>query len=80
MSESKIDNKVTEVATDNPAIASSINKTLRFSEIHYRRLFETAQDGILILNAVTSKIEDANPFLIKIIGYSYEEPESVLNA
>jgi hypothetical protein len=53
MSESKIDNKVTDVATDNPEIASSIDKSIRFSETRYRRLFETAQDGILILNYVT---------------------------
>jgi PAS domain-containing protein len=34
---------------------------LRTSEIRYRRLFETAQDGILILDAVTRKITEANP-------------------
>jgi len=46
---------------------------LRFSELRYRRLFETAQDGILILNAETGKITDANPFLKKILGYSQED-------
>lgn len=46
---------------------------MRFSEMRYRRLFESAQDGILILNAVDGKIEDVNPFLIKMLGYSYEE-------
>jgi hypothetical protein len=40
------------------------------SEIRYRRLFETAQDGILILDAETGMILDVNPFLIKLLGYS----------
>lgn len=43
------------------------------SELRYRRLFETAQDGILILNFATGQIEDANPFLITMLGYSREE-------
>ncbi|MFA5133662.1 MAG: PAS domain S-box protein [Patescibacteria group bacterium] len=46
---------------------------LAVSEIRYRRLFETAQDGILILNEKTGKIIDANPFLLNIIGYSLKE-------
>jgi PAS domain S-box-containing protein len=47
-------------------------KSLKISEIRYRRLFETAQDGILILDAETGKITDVNPFLIKLLGYSKE--------
>jgi diguanylate cyclase (GGDEF)-like protein/PAS domain S-box-containing protein len=47
--------------------------SLKASELRYRRLFETAQDGILILNAVTGAITDVNPFLIKMLGYSLEE-------
>jgi PAS domain S-box-containing protein/putative nucleotidyltransferase with HDIG domain len=43
------------------------------SEIRYRRLFETTQDGILILDAKTGMIEDVNPFLIKLLGYSRKE-------
>jgi PAS domain S-box-containing protein len=43
------------------------------SELRYRRLFETAQDGVLILDAETGMIEDVNPFLIKMLGYSHEE-------
>jgi PAS domain S-box-containing protein len=46
---------------------------LKYSELRYRRLFEAAQDGILILNAVSGLIEDVNPFLIKLLGYSREE-------
>jgi diguanylate cyclase (GGDEF)-like protein/PAS domain S-box-containing protein len=46
---------------------------LKDSELRYRRLFEAAQDGILILDARTGMIEDVNPFLIEMLGYSREE-------
>jgi len=47
-------------------------KMLIESEIKYRRLFETAKDGILILDAETGMIVDVNPFLIELLGYSFE--------
>lgn len=40
------------------------------SEIHYRHLFESSKDGILVLDAETGKILDVNPFLIDLLGYS----------
>lgn len=46
---------------------------LRTSEIRYRRLFETARDGILILDVGTRKITDANPFMSELLGYSQLE-------
>jgi DNA-binding NarL/FixJ family response regulator len=46
---------------------------LKDSENRYRRLFETAQDGVLILDADTGRIDDVNPFLMKMLGYSREE-------
>ncbi len=48
-------------------------KALIVSELRYRRLFETAKDGILILDAETGKIMNVNPFLIKMLGYSEEQ-------
>jgi len=48
-------------------------EALRASELRYRRLFETAKDGILILNAHTGQITDVNPFLVNLLGYSYDE-------
>ena len=48
-------------------------KALKVSESRYRRLFETAQDGILILNAETGQIEDVNPFLIDMLACSREQ-------
>lgn len=47
---------------------------LEASEVRYRRLFETAKDGILILDGDTGRIVDANPFLQDLLGY----PESEL--
>src|SRR5664279_1034910 len=46
---------------------------LRVSEIRYRRLFQAAQDGILILDSSTGMITDVNPFLVKLLGYRPEE-------
>jgi PAS domain S-box-containing protein len=46
---------------------------LRSSEIRYRRLFEAARDGILILNVENGRITDVNPFLIEILGFSKNE-------
>ncbi|MBN1136145.1 MAG: PAS domain S-box protein [Anaerolineae bacterium] len=48
-------------------------EALEASEVRYRRLFETAQDGILILDADTGQIADVNPFLVEMLGYSPEE-------
>lgn len=52
---------------------SLLELSLRDSEIRYRRLFEAAQDGILILDAETGAITDVNPFMVKMLGYSREE-------
>lgn len=43
------------------------------SELRYRRLFEAAQDAILILDAETGEIIDANPFIEDLLGYSKAE-------
>ncbi len=50
-----------------------MEETLKISETRYRRLFEAAQDGILILDAETEQIVDVNPFLLEMLGYSHEE-------
>ena len=60
-------------APDNDATLLTADKALRRSEARYRRLFESAQDGVLLINAKTAEIEDANPFLIDLLGYSFDE-------
>jgi PAS domain S-box-containing protein len=51
---------------------SSLQLAPEVSELRYRRLFETAQDGILILDADSGKIIDANPFLLDLLDYPFE--------
>ena len=46
---------------------------LKASEIRYRRLFEAARDGILILDAVSRKITDANPYMMELLNYSRDD-------
>ncbi|MFA7060184.1 MAG: PAS domain S-box protein [Pedobacter sp.] len=48
-------------------------EALQDSEKRYRRLFESAKDGILILDAGTGKVVDVNPYLLQLLGYSYDE-------
>ncbi len=46
---------------------------LRDSEMRYRRLFEAAQDGVLILDFESGEIVDVNPFMTELLGYSYDD-------
>jgi two-component system CheB/CheR fusion protein len=46
---------------------------LALSEIRYRSLFESAKDGILVLDAETGKIEEINPFLVDMLGFKEEK-------
>ena len=48
-------------------------EALLASEARYRRLFETAKDGIMIVDAGTGEITEANPFLAELLGYAREE-------
>jgi PAS domain S-box-containing protein len=48
-------------------------EALIISETRYRQLFESAKDGILILDAITGQIVDVNPFLIELLGYPREK-------
>lgn len=53
--------------------AEDLQHQLEVSELKYRKLFETAQDGILLIDPTTNNIIDANPFLLKLIGYTKDE-------
>jgi PAS domain S-box-containing protein len=46
---------------------------MKDSEVRYRRLFQNAKDGILILDAATGKVIDANPFMSELLGYEHDE-------
>ena len=60
-----------EIRTEQAETRSE--QAIRASELRYRRLFETAQDGILILDSETGQVMDANPFMKDLLGYSQEE-------
>jgi PAS domain S-box-containing protein len=45
-------------------------KALAETESRYRRLFESARDGILLLDGETGRIVDVNPFLTELLGYA----------
>jgi PAS domain S-box-containing protein len=60
-----------EVRTEQAETRSE--QAIRASELSYRRLFEAAKDGIMILDADTGRITDANPFLVELLGSSRGE-------
>jgi len=43
------------------------------SETRYRRLFEAAHDGVLIVDPDTRKIVEANPFMTQLLGYPHDQ-------
>ena len=70
----QVEHNDSNVVTDDESPARvQAQSRLRISELRYRRLFEAARDGILILDAVTLKITDVNPFMTELLGYSHAE-------
>jgi PAS domain S-box-containing protein len=54
-------------------VQAQSEQAIRASELRYRRLFEAAKEGILILDADTGRISDVNPFLVELLGFSLSE-------
>ena len=50
-----------------------LTEPMEMSELRYRRVFEAAKDGILILDADTGAIEDANPFMTELLDYTHDQ-------
>ncbi|MCX6002134.1 MAG: diguanylate cyclase [Chloroflexi bacterium] len=48
-------------------------QVLRCAEEQWRRLFEDAQHGILVLDAETGQVKEANPHFLAMLGYSKGE-------
>ncbi len=59
--------------TENELASNLVDDAIIVSEACYRRLFETAQDGILIIDAEKGCITDVNPFLVDLLGYERED-------
>jgi PAS domain S-box-containing protein len=64
--------RVVATLTQDITSRKRLEESLAILETRYRRLFESAKDGILILNAETGTIIDVNPYLIDLLGYSKE--------
>jgi len=60
------------VTLDHEEQRIAAENDLKKSELQYRRLFETAQDAILILDGDTGEIIDANTFILELLGYPLE--------
>ncbi|MBN1577098.1 MAG: response regulator [Chitinispirillaceae bacterium] len=75
----KLESKMEQLKRSNRELEQDIaarkraEDNLKASEVRYRRLFESAKDGILILNAATGEIEDVNPFLADLLGFTHDE-------
>jgi two-component system, cell cycle sensor histidine kinase and response regulator CckA len=64
---------VLEGTIEDVSRRSRSDAQLRVSELRYRRLFETAKDGILLLDAESAEVVDVNPFLCELLGLAREE-------
>jgi two-component system, cell cycle sensor histidine kinase and response regulator CckA len=70
----RVGSNTCKVRTKAPAVSAMkrmrvVGEALIESEAKYRRLFEAAKDGILILDAKTGVVIDVNPFLMKLLDY-----------
>jgi PAS domain S-box-containing protein len=60
-----------ELRTEQAGLQSE--RALRASELRYRRIFEAAKHGIVILDGETGRISDVNPFLVELLGLSHDD-------
>jgi PAS domain S-box-containing protein len=65
--------RIEQAETRTERAETQSERAMRASELSYRRLFEAARDGILILDVDTGRIRDVNPFLIELLGFSHAE-------
>jgi len=61
------------LAIEDATERKQAEQELRDSESRYRRIFETAREGIWLLDASTGEILDVNPYLVEMLGTSREE-------
>jgi len=68
-----IGSKMILLAIEDITERKRMEDLLTESEERYRRLFETADDGILLLEKREGNITHANPAITKMLGYTEEE-------
>jgi two-component system, chemotaxis family, CheB/CheR fusion protein len=61
------------LAIDDITERKSAEVALRASESRYRRIFETAREGIWILDGSSGEILDVNPYLVELVGYPRDQ-------
>jgi PAS domain S-box-containing protein len=69
--QAQVQTEQAQVQTEQAQVQTE--QAMRASELRYRRLFEAARDGILILDVETGRINDVNPFLVQLLGFSHNE-------
>jgi two-component system, sensor histidine kinase and response regulator len=60
------------LSRDN-AVRQRAATVLGESELRYRRLFESASDGVLLVDAATARVMEANPAFTRMLGFPREE-------
>ena len=50
-----------------------VTERREIAEIRFQRLFETAKDGIVVVDIETETIQDVNPYMLELTGYPREE-------
>lgn len=67
------DGKECRIVAMDTSERKQVEDQVRFSELRYRRLFEAAHDGVLLMDPVTRKITDANPFMTELLEFPKAE-------
>jgi len=62
-----------EVSLVMQDLAPPAHRSVPGPETRYRRLFETAKDGLVLIDAQSGLITDVNPALLSLLGYRREE-------
>lgn len=69
----KITNEMIESIDREITKRKQMEESLIESEERYRRLFETAKDGILLIDKQTGNVINVNPAIVELLGYSSKE-------
>jgi len=73
---SRVSGKALEGARNREKLPPTARANRLFRDGRFQRLFETARDGILILDGTTHKVLEVNPCLATLAGSKREEIES----
>lgn len=69
----RLEEELKRYSQDLEELIGERSRALQVSELMFRNLFESAQDGIFIMDAQKGNIINANPFLLKMLDCSRED-------